>query len=259
MARDDVMQLANIGKKMIKIGVYGSSGKMGQQIISAINRHAGVVLSYEYSRADGDIDELCAYSDVVIDFSSPEGSLHLLPIAIKHNKKVVIGSTGFSEEQKNSLQEASKKIPILYSANTSFLVSLLEHLVSEAASILGSAYDIEILESHHRAKKDAPSGTALHLGATAANARGEGFVPWDHQNGMRPKNAIGFSVIRGGNMCGEHKVMFIGDNESIEISHRSGDRSIYASGAVKCAIWLAGQRQPGLYSAKDVYFPPVKM
>lgn len=238
---------------MIKIGVYGASGKMGQQIISAINKHEGAILSYAYSRSHGDIDELCIYSDVVIDFSSAEGSIDLLPIAIKHNTKLLIGSTGFSDEQKNAIVEASQKILILYSANTSFLVNILEHLVYRAASILGSEYDIEILESHHRAKKDAPSGTALHLGATAANARGEDFVAWDHQNGMRPKNAIGFSVIRGGNMCGEHKVMFIGDNESIEISHRSSDRSIYVCGALKCAIWLAGKNKPGLYSASDVY------
>lgn len=239
---------------MLKIGVYGASGKMGQHIISSIEKCDAAILSYQYSRnEDGDIEELCSNSHVVIDFSSPEGSLALLPAAIKHNVKLVIGSTGFTDKQKNILLDASTKIPILYSSNTSFLVSLLEDLLRKAAAVLGDEYDVEILESHHRDKKDAPSGTALRLGMAIADAKGLDFVPWDHQNGMRPENAIGFSSIRGGNMHGEHKIMFIGANESIEISHKSGSRAIYADGAVQCAIWLARKSAPGrLYSMRDV-------
>lgn len=240
---------------MIKIGVYGSNGRMGREIIDAIEHNEGCVLSYSYSRSEGsDIDDLCKNSDVVIDFSSPEGLMALLPCALRYNTKLVVGTTSFTNLEYNALVAASKNIPILYSANMSFLVALIEKTVSEIARTLDSTYDVEIIDSHHSSKKDAPSGTALSLGYAIAKARNVEFIQWNHQNGKRPQSAIGFSSIRGGNISGEHRIMFIGNNESIEISHKSENRSIYANGAIRCALWMSSQEKPGLYSTRDVYY-----
>lgn len=237
---------------MIKIGIYGANGRMGKEITKVLNQHSGCSLVYSYSREDSNLDDLCKLSDVVIDFSAPLGTLALIPYAIKHNNKLLIGTTGFNEEQYSKLVEASKRIPILHAVNTSFLVNILEYLVTKTASMLGNEYDAEILEIHHGAKKDAPSGTALNLGRLISKARDQKFIPHDHQNGSRPDNAIGFSVIRGGNLPGEHQVMFIGPNDKLTISHQSQNRICYAEGAVKAALWLASKPK-GLYNMQDIF------
>ena len=237
---------------MIKIGVYGAAGKMGKEIISALGNNDKCILEYALTREAGNIDDLCIKSDVVIDVSSPEGTLTLLPYAEQHNTKLLICTTGFTKAQYQQLIEASKKIALLHAVNTNFLVNILEYLVSKSAKILGPEYDVEILEAHHNAKKDAPSGTALNLGRLVSKARGDDFIPHDHQNGTRPANAIGFSVIRGGNLSGEHHVMFIGPNDKITLSQTSQNRIGYAEGAIKAAIWLASQPK-GLYKMQDIF------
>lgn len=237
---------------MIKIGIYGAAGKMGKEIISALSHNDKCILEYTFTREAGNIDDLCIKSDVVIDVSSPEGTLTLLPYAKKHNAKLLICTTGFTKAQYQQLIETSKKIALLHAVNTNFLVNILEYLVSKSAKILGSEYDVEILESHHGAKKDAPSGTALNLGRLVSEARGHDFIPHDHQNGIRPINAIGFSVIRGGTLPGQHQVMFIGQNDQITLSQASQNRIGYAEGAIKAATWLASKPK-GLYKMQDIF------
>ncbi|MBP7190063.1 MAG: 4-hydroxy-tetrahydrodipicolinate reductase [Rickettsiaceae bacterium] len=239
---------------MLKIGIYGSTGRMGKELSAALAESSDCVLSYSYSRSSGgNIDDLCSSSDVIVDFSSAEALCKLLPYVIKNRSKLVICSTGFSNEQMSEIEAASMQIPILQAANTSFSVYLLSELVRKASSSLGNEYDVEILDLHHRNKKDAPSGTALTLGKVAAEARGDKFVADFHLDGKKKDASIGFASIRGGEIFGEHHVMFLSGKDSITLSHKSEGRRAYAEGAVEAAIWLALRSGPGLYSMKDVF------
>ena len=197
-------------------------------------------------------------SDAVLDFTAPEASVENARLAAEYGKILVIGTTGLSEGQKKQVEEASLKTKILMSPNMSVGMNVLFSLVEKAAVLLDDSYDIEILEMHHRFKKDAPSGTALELGRRAAAGRGvrleenacferHGFV------GARPDGQIGFATLRGGDVAGEHTVIFAGQGERIELTHKASSRESFAQGAVKAALWL--EKQPsahGLYSMKEV-------
>ena len=193
-----------------------------------------------------------AQADVVLDFTRPEGTLALL----KHAKAMVIGTTGFTEEDKERIAEAAQRIPIVMAANFAVGVNTLYKLAESAARILGDAYDVEIVEAHHRHKVDAPSGTALHLGKVVAQALGRDLdknAVFGRKGdiGERKLNQIGFHAIRGGDIVGEHTVIFAGAGERIEVTVRSQSRATYATGALRAARFLKG-KPPGLYGMADV-------
>src|ERR1700741_620980 len=193
-----------------------------------------------------------AQADVVLDFTRPEGTLALL----KHAQAMVIGTTGFTEEDKDRIAEAAKRIPIVAAANFAVGVNTVYKLAETAARILGEAYDVEIVEAHHRHKVDAPSGTALELGRIVAKALGrdlEKNAVFGRKGvlGERKANQIGFHAIRGGDIVGEHTVIFAGTGERVEVTVRSQSRLTYATGALRAAKFLKG-KNPGLYGMADV-------
>jgi len=190
-----------------------------------------------------------AQADVVLDFTRPEGTLALL----KHAKAMVIGTTGFTEEDKGRIAEAAQRIPIVMAANFAVGVNTVYKLAESAARILGDAYDVEIVEAHHRHKVDAPSGTALQLGEIIAGALQKKDFVFGRKGviGERQPKQIGFHAIRGGDIVGEHTVIFAGAGERVEITVRSQSRLTYANGALRAAKWLNG-RPPGLYAMTDV-------
>lgn len=262
----------------MKIGVVGCAGRMGQQLIREITQKQGVTLSGAVERAESpalgkdagilagidalgveisaDREALFKNSDAVIDFTSPENTLHCAAFAAKYNTIHVIGTTGMTEEHKQQLAVYAKETRIIWSANMSIGVNILQGLVEKAAAILDDSYDIEIVEMHHRHKVDAPSGTALMLGEAAARGRGVDFK--DHAvlsregiTGAREQGSIGFATLRGGDVIGDHSVIFAAEGERIEITHKSSSRTIYTKGAVRAATW-AKDKPAGLYSMKDV-------
>ncbi len=193
-----------------------------------------------------------AKADVVLDFTRPEGTLALL----KHARAMVIGTTGFTEEDKGVIAEAAKRIPIVLAANFAVGVNAVYKLAETAARILGDAYDVEIVEAHHRHKVDAPSGTALHLGQVVAKSLGrdlEKNAVFGRKGDLseRKPAQIGFHSIRGGDIVGEHSVIFAGSGERVEVTVRSQSRATYAAGALRAAKWLQG-RPAGLYGMADV-------
>ena len=202
-----------------------------------------------------DAEQLISASDVVIDFTSPTASVEHAVMAAKHGKALVIGTTGLSPAQLDQIAMSAKNAPILVSANTSLGVNVLASLVQKAATLLGSDYAIEILETHHSNKVDAPSGTALALGRAAAEGRNIDLK--DHavyarqgHTGKRKQDDIGFATLRGGDVVGEHTVFFYGTGERLELSHRATDRVLFAKGSIHVARWLAKQ-PPGLYGMQD--------
>jgi 4-hydroxy-tetrahydrodipicolinate reductase len=259
----------------MKIGITGVTGRMGRSIARSVIA-SGFTLSAAHSRSnvgedvgdviglhklnvkiDSDIKNALKQSEVVIDFTRPAFTSQLLEVAVAQAIPLVIGTTGLESHDIANLKEAAKKIPIVYSANTSIGVNVLMDLVEKAAKALGEGFDIEIFEMHHRNKVDAPSGTALMLGeAAAAGLGGElkdlRLKPHDGITGIRPQGKIGFAVARGGGVIGEHSVIFASDEERVEITHKAASREVFASGAVKAAAWVQNKRKPGLYSMKDV-------
>ncbi len=238
---------------MIKVGIAGCNGRMGQLLMAEVTASESLTLSGGCDRdSDLSAQELFEISDIVIDFSSPEASLHHAELASQNKKALLIGTTGFSPEQIDQLKKFGEATPILLSANTSLGVNLLVQLTKKVAGILGNDYAIEILESHHKHKIDAPSGTALALGKAAAEGRNIDFETHKSidRNGARKADDIGFSVMRGGDVVGEHTVYFFGDGERLELTHRATDRKLFAKGAVTTAKWLAGQK-PGFYTMDD--------
>ncbi len=195
-------------------------------------------------------------TDVIIDFTVPEASLFHAKIAAENRVPIVIGTTGFNEKQLSELKEIGKIIPIVYSANFSIGIALMQDLIEDSVKKLGLDWDIEILESHHNQKVDAPSGTALLIGNVAAEARNQKLkdVMSVSRNGIigkRNKSEIGFAIIRGGDIVGEHSIKFFDQSERIEINHIANNRNIFAKGAVRSAIWSI-DNNPGFYSLKDV-------
>jgi 4-hydroxy-tetrahydrodipicolinate reductase len=240
---------------MIKIAVTGASGRMGQTIIEAINQTNGVELGVKLNKGD-DLNSVLNQFDILIDFTRPEATLDYLAICMSANKAIVIGTTGFDDAGLATIDNAVKKIPVVFAPNMSVGVNLSFKLLDMAARVIGHDADIEIVEAHHRHKVDAPSGTALKMGEVVANALGRDLskcAVYGREGIEKPrdKETIGFSTIRGGDVVGEHTVSFFMDGERVEITHKASSRMTFANGSVRAANWLEG-KSAGLYSMKDV-------
>ena len=239
---------------MVRIGIIGSEGRMGQALARAI-ADAGHESTGGIDRG-GDAAGLADRSEALVDFSTPAALETNLHAAIGAGIPIVIGTTGLEERHHTAIDNAARQIAVLQTGNTSLGVTLLAHLVREAASRLGCEWDIEIVEMHHRMKVDAPSGTALLLGEAAAAGRGIDLAAQsergrDGHTGARERGAIGFASLRGGTVAGEHSAILAGDEERLTLSHSAENRMIFARGAVRAAEWLIG-REPGRYTMGDV-------
>jgi 4-hydroxy-tetrahydrodipicolinate reductase len=241
----------------IKLAVAGAQGRMGRAVLSAIEAREGVSLRSTFGRPGPSPDDLAGV-DVVIDFTAPDASAALAALcAERGGPALVLGATGFTSDQEAQIAAAAQAIAIVRSGNFSLGVNVLLGLVRQAARALpAQAYDIEIVEAHHRRKVDAPSGTALMLGQAVAEGRGvsldlEAIRSRDGITGPRPVGGIGFSVVRGGGIVGEHSVLFAAEDELLTLSHSARDRGLFARGAVEAALWVA-TRSPGLYDMQDV-------
>ena len=261
----------------LHLAIAGAGGRMGRalleaagatpntKICSALEHAASPLLGHdagEFSaNAAGvvigaDIPAALAHADVLIDFTRPEATLCHLAACRKQGVNLVIGTTGFSGQEKNQIEAASKDIAIVFAPNMSVGVNVMLKLIALATTALHEQYDIEIIETHHNRKVDAPSGTALQMGQTAAAAIGK---PLDDiavfarhgVSGERNPGSIGFSAIRGGDIIGDHTVMFAGSGERIEITHKSSSRTNYAQGAIRAAVFLSGKKS-GLYGMSEV-------
>lgn len=242
------------GRIMTRIGIIGSAGRMGHALVAAII-DAGHSLAGGADKGD-DLSALASSAHVLVDFSSPDALEASLDAARAANIPILIGTTGLGERHHWLIDHAARNIPVLQTGNTSLGVTMLAHLVRDAALRLGPDWDIEIVELHHRMKVDAPSGTALLLGEAAANGRGIALSGHsergrDGMTGVRTPGAIGFASLRGGTAAGDHDVIFAGDGERITLSHHAESRDIFARGAVQAALWLC-QQGSGRYSMNDV-------
>lgn len=263
---------------MTKIAVNGAAGRMGGRIITAIKDTEGLELVGALEMAghpavgqDAGLLAGCGAlgvaitdshetalekAEVLIDFTFPEVSLKNLEICARLGKRIVIGSTGFTPEQRSKVEDFARRIPVVLAPNMSVGVNACFKLLKEAARILGDGFDVEIVELHHNQKKDSPSGTAVRMGEIVAEALGRDYnrCAVYHREGMcgaRTKEEIGMQTVRGGDIVGEHTVYFIGMGERIEITHRAMSRDMFARGAVRAAGWIADQ-QPGLYDMQDI-------
>lgn len=239
---------------MARIGIIGSAGRMGQALVEAIAA-AGEVHAGGVDKGD-DVAALAKASDVLVDFSSPHALEANLDAAMAAGAGIVIGTTGLEERHHWLIDQAADHIAVLQTGNTSLGVTLLAHLVREAAARLGEDWDIEISETHHRMKVDAPSGTALLLGQAAAEGRqvdlaGVSARGRDGITGARRAGDIGFAALRGGSVAGDHTVLFLGDDERLALSHLAENRRIFAKGAIRAAQWLLG-RPAGRYTMPQV-------
>jgi 4-hydroxy-tetrahydrodipicolinate reductase len=255
---------------LIKVAVGGALGRMGQAMVATVEADPASSLVARFDRPDltgeglTDRDTALAAADVVIDFTTPAASVELAracaTLAGKEARggpALLIGATGLDEAQVATIAEASAKVAIVRAGNFSLGLNMLLGFVEQAARQLGpDAYDIEVFEAHHRRKVDAPSGAALMLGEAAARGRGVRLTDVakrgrDGITGARPPGEIGFSVVRGGGIVGEHSVSFIAEDETLTLSHSARDRGLFARGALVAARWVAG-RPPGHYSMRDV-------
>ncbi|MCB2087620.1 MAG: 4-hydroxy-tetrahydrodipicolinate reductase [Sphingomonadaceae bacterium] len=239
---------------MARIGIIGSEGRMGQALMQAVAAAGHEVAGGVDKGAD--VAGLADRSDVLVDFSAPAALETNLHAAIGAGIPLVIGTTGLEEAHHSAIDAAARVVPILQTGNTSLGVTLLAHLVRDAASRLGPDWDIEIVEMHHRMKVDAPSGTALLLGEAAAEGRGIDLASNSEsgrhgQTGARAEGAIGFAALRGGTVAGEHSVILAGEQERLTLSHSAENRMIFARGAVKAAEWLLG-KGAGRYTMPQV-------
>lgn len=239
----------------MKIGILGCNGRMGQTLMALVETTKGVELAGGVDQGD-DIAALIKISDAVIDFTRPEATLAFAELTAKHGTAHIIGTTGFNEPEFFELHERAKRTCIFWSPNMSVGVNLLNALVEKAAKLLDSAYDIEILEMHHKHKVDAPSGTALLLGEAAARGRKVSLkkkqvLSREGITGARKAGDIGFATLRGGSVIGDHTVIFAGENDRIELTHKASSRSIFAEGAIAAAKFCVGKPN-GFYSMKDL-------
>ena len=246
----------------MRIVIIGAAGRMGRAIREAMQEWPDTVLAgavdREASAAAGittNLEALLPGADVVIDFSSPQSTAANLAACARHGTAVLVGTTGLGPEALAAAAAASARVPVIVAANTSLGVTLLVDLVRAAARALPADFDIEIIEGHHRHKKDSPSGTALALGRAAAAGRGQDLetAMAAERRGESPRRSgeIGFAVVRGGDIVGDHTVLFAGSGERVSVSHQATDRSIFARGALRAASWLVG-RAPGRYEMVDV-------
>ncbi len=264
--------------KDCRIGILGAGGRMGRLLLRLaattpgfrlaagserkgspdIGKDLGLLAGLEPLKLElgDDARKVFAASDAVLDFTAPEASLAHAKLAATSGKAHIIGTTGIDAAGRKALAEAAKKAPIVFAPNMSLGVNLLAELVRQVARALDPSWDIEIVEMHHRHKVDAPSGTALLLGRAAAAGRGVDLDKTadrgrDGLTGARKPGAIGFAALRGGDVVGEHSVIFAGEGERLELTHKATSREIFARGAFAAARWAMG-RKPGLYSMKDV-------
>ncbi|SMG62634.1 dihydrodipicolinate reductase [methanotrophic bacterial endosymbiont of Bathymodiolus sp.] len=263
---------------MIRVAVVGASGRMGLCLIKAVELAEKTTLSAAISRAGSvsvgtDAGELAGIGtldtninddlagvldqfDVLIDFTRPEPSMQYIELCRKAGKKLVIGTTGYSEQQKAQIAVAAKDTAIVIAPNMSVGVNLSLKLLEMTAKVMGDYTDIEVIEAHHRHKVDAPSGTALRMGEVIADALGRNLQDCaiygrEGDTGERERKTIGFSTIRAGDIVGEHTVMFADEGERVEITHKATSRMTFANGAVRAAVWLENQGN-GLYDMQDV-------
>jgi 4-hydroxy-tetrahydrodipicolinate reductase len=225
------------------------SPAIGQDAGGFLGKTTGVTIS-------ADLRLGLAGADVLIDFTRPEGTLALLAVCRELGVRAVVGTTGFTPEQRAAIAEHAQQVATVLAANMSVGVNVMLRLLAQAAQSLGSGYDIEVVEAHHRHKVDAPSGTALAMGEVLARARGvdlagQGVFSRHGHTGERAPGSIGFATVRGGDIVGEHTVLFCGTGERIEIAHKSSSRANYADGSLRAARFLAA-RAPGLYGMGDV-------
>ncbi len=262
----------------VKIGLAGAAGRMGQALVRQIAATPGAALAGGFDRAGippigrdlGDLAgigpagviladdglELFATADAIIDFSTPQALHDNAELAAQNHIPYIVGTTGLGADEFAALKRAARHTAVVQSYNMSLGVNLVAAAVRKLAAQLDEDFDIEIVEMHHRMKVDAPSGTAILLGEAAAAGRGVALDDVsdrgrDGITGQRRRGAIGFAALRGGNVVGEHTVIFAADNERVEVTHKSGDRTIFARGAVKAAMWAKG-RPPGLYTMNHV-------
>ncbi|MEJ2141804.1 MAG: 4-hydroxy-tetrahydrodipicolinate reductase [Gammaproteobacteria bacterium] len=263
---------------MINVAITGASGRMGKALIEATHANENTQLSVALERpgssaigADAgeiagvgklevaivdDINKVTDDFDVLIDFTRPEVTLANLKACRKAGKSIVIGTTGFSDEQKQQISDAANDISVVFAPNMSVGVNLCLKLLDMAARVMGDDVDIEVIEAHHRHKIDAPSGTALRMGEVVADALGRDLKECavygrEGNTGERDRGTIGFETIRAGDIVGEHTVMFADIGERVEITHKATSRMTFANGAVRAASWVM-QHKPGLYDMMDV-------
>jgi 4-hydroxy-tetrahydrodipicolinate reductase len=261
----------------IRFALVGSTGRMGRTLIEAvlkaddaelvaaidqagspfIGKDAGELIGSPCGVAvSTDLEAGLAKADCLIDFTRPEGTLVHLELCRKHKVSLVIGTTGFTAEGKKQIEAAAKEIPIVFAPNMAVGVNAVFKLLDVAARILNEGYDVEVIEAHHRHKVDAPSGTALRMGEVVAAALGrtleeDAVYGREGHTGERPASQIGFSTIRGGDIVGDHTVLFAGTGERIEITHKSASRMSYALGSLKAARFMRGKAS-GLFDMQDV-------
>ena len=263
---------------MTRIAVTGAAGRMGKTLIEAITLNPEAHLTAAIERPEssligsdsgelagigrngipvvGSIDDVAGQFDVLIDFTAPVATLANAAACKEQGAKMVIGTTGFNDEQKSELLRAQSEIAICMASNFSVGVNLCFKLLDTAARVLGDDVDIEIYEAHHRHKVDAPSGTALSMGEVVANALGRDLKACavygrEGQTGARERETIGFATVRAGDIVGDHTVMFAADGERVEITHKASSRMSFARGAVRAAVWLAA-KDKGLFDMQDV-------
>lgn len=248
----------------MRIVVTGIAGRMGATIARLVQADADLKLAGGTERSGSSalggnvvdsLEKALSGVDAVIDFTGPEASVEHAKICASKGVALVIGSTGFKDEQKAQVSELAKKIPIVLSPNMSVGVNLVIQVAGHLAKVLGESFDVEIVEAHHKMKKDAPSGTALRIAEEIAAATGRTKKDFrterDGVIGERPKNEIGIQTLRGGDVVGEHTVFFYGDGERVELTHRATSRDQFARGALRAAKWIRG-KPPGLYDMQDV-------
>lgn len=263
---------------MTRVAINGVAGRMGRTLVQACALSAEVTLGAAIDAPGSEfvghdvgtlagtgaagialVDELrpvVGDFDVLVDFTRPQVTLSALEVCVEAGRAMVIGTTGFERAQRARLAEAAHRIPIVLAPNMSVGVNLVLKLLETAAGALGDSVDIEIIEAHHRRKVDAPSGTALRMGEVLASALGRDLDACavygrEGHTGERDRRTIGFETIRGGDIVGEHTVLFAGEGERIEITHRASSRMTFAAGAMRAAAWVAG-RAAGLYDMHDV-------
>ncbi|QMU56070.1 MAG: 4-hydroxy-tetrahydrodipicolinate reductase [Candidatus Mycalebacterium zealandia] len=256
--------------KTIQISIAGAAGRMGSSIISEAAKTRDIKIAGLYEKTGhalvgrevagvevcGNIKKASESADVIVDFTSPEATVSHARWCAKTGKAMIIGTTGFSSKQRKEIERAAKSFPCVIAPNMSIGINLLESVVAEAARKLGTDFDIEVVEAHHSAKTDAPSGTALALARAAAGARGKtlektAVCAREGTDNKRGKNEIGIQSIRGGDTPGDHTVFFLGRGERVEFSHKAHGREIFAAGAIKAVRWV-GSKPAGIYEMKEV-------
>ncbi|MFT7235299.1 MAG: 4-hydroxy-tetrahydrodipicolinate reductase [Methylophagaceae bacterium] len=261
-----------------RIAVNGAAGRMGRCLIQAVQQTQALTLSAALDRVESsligadagemagigkinvaitsDLAAATAMSDIIIDFTLPEATMALIPHCVDNGCRLVIGTTGFTEQQKQTIEQTSKDIAVVFAPNMSVGVNLSLKLLDIAARVLGDDVDIEVIEAHHRHKVDAPSGTALRMGEVIADALGRDLKTCavygrEGRTGERERETIGFATVRAGDIVGDHTVMFAAEGERVEISHKASSRMTFALGAMRASTWLMDQKT-GLYDMQDV-------